>query len=331
MFDKNGYKLYYINVSKSKKKTIKNRKKFFIIISCYIAVFLVTAILTATTLSWFSGSTWSTEILYMGGPVYIYFSDDSGVKNTSGANQMVIDLPPKWSKLYPGMNIKFEAKAVVQGAKWEKEKYNNETIEIYTTGCILRAKVLMEVTTPKGTKYPGEDATAEDIQIAKSLYDNLWPQLQAKAQDSDDGTGKWVFDLQNTEQLDENYFYYILSDQDEQTDIGNYNLVEVGGVEENVAVGFLNDAVITLSGLSFVNEHADCDIKFTIVFHALQAFLPYEEEDIDQPFQGNTTGRSPTVVWEDVGLAKPLTLGNSRRVFTEAFSVLYEPSTEPNT
>ena len=324
LFDKNGYKLYYINVSKKKKKLTKNRKKFFIIITCYIAVFIVTAILTASTLSWFSGSTWSTEILYMGGPVYIYFSDDSGVKNTSGSNQMVIELPPKWDKLYPGMNIKFEAKAVIQGGKWEKEKYNNETIEIYTTGCILRAKVLMEVTTPKGTKFPSEDATAEDLQIAKSLYDNLWPQLQAKAQSSNDGTGKWVFDYQNTEKLEENYFYYILSDQANQSNVGNYQLVEVGGVEENVAVGFLNDAVITLSGLGFVNEHADCDIKFTIVFHALQAFLPYEEEDLDTPYQGDTTGRDTDVVWSDIGTPKPLTIGNSRRVFTEAFSVIYD-------
>lgn len=324
LFDKNEHKLYYIIMSKRKKKISKNRKKFFIIISCYIIVFMVTAILTASTLSWFSGSTWSTEILYMGGPVYIYFSDDSGVKNTSGANQMVIELPPKWDKLYPGMNIKFEAKAVIQGGKWEKPKYNDETVEIYTTGCILRAKVLLEVTTPKGTKYPSEDATAEDIHIAQSLYNNLWPQLQAKAQKSDDGTGKWVFDLQNTEKIEENYFYYILSNQSTQSDIGKYNLVEVGGVEENVAVGFLNDAVITLSGLGFVNEHADCDIKFTIVFHALQAFLPYEEEDLDQPYQGDTTGRPSTVVWSDIGLAKPLTLGNSRRVFAEAFSVIYD-------
>lgn len=311
-------------MSKNKKKLSKNKKKFFIIVSCYIAVFLVTAILTASTLSWFTGSTWSTEMLYMGGPVYIYFSDDSGERNTSGENNLVMTLPPNWDKLYPGMNIKFEAKAVLQGGRWEKEKYNGETVEIYTTGAILRAKVLVQVTTPSGTKYPSEDATAEDIHIAQSLYDNLWPQLQAKAQSSDDGTGRWVFDLQNTEKLEENYFYYILSDQATQADISNYKLVEVGGVEEDVAVGFLNDAVVTLSGLGFINEHADCDIKFTIVFHALQAFLPYEEEDLDQPYQGDTTGRPDRVVWADIGLAKPLTLGNSRRVFTEAFSVIYE-------
>ncbi len=310
-------------MKKKKKKISKNKKKFFIILSCYIAVFLVTAILTASTLSWFTGSTWSTEMLYLGGPVYLYFSDDSGVKNTSGENQMVIDLPPKWDKLYPGMNIHFEAKAVLQGAKWEKPKYNGETVTIITTGAILRAKVLISVTTPQGTRYPSDDPTATNYQIAQSLYNNLWPQLQAKAQNSDDGTGKWVFDLQNTEKIEENYFYYILSDQTNQADIGNYKLVEVGGVEENVAVGFLNDAVITLSGLGFVNEHADCDIKFTIVFHALQAFLPYEEVDLDTDYQGDTTGRSDKVIWSDIGMAKPLTIGNSRRVFTEAFAPIY--------
>lgn len=314
---------------KKKKKLTSGRKKFFIIASCYVAVFLVTAILTATTLSWFTGSTWSTEMLYMGGPVYIYFSDDSGVKNTSGENQLVMTLPPKWDKLYPGMNIKLEAKAVIEGGSWEKEKYNGETIEIITTGAILRAKVLVEVTTPRGTKYPNEDSSAEDIQIAQSLYDNLWPQLQAKAQSSDDGYGKWVFDYQNTEKMEENYFYYVLNNQTTPSNpltanVSNYNLAEVGGVKDNVAVGFLNDAVVTLSGLSFVNEHADCDIKFTIVFHALQAFLPYEDEDIGEPYQGSTVGRSDKVIESDVGLAKPLTIGNSRRVFAEAFSVIYD-------
>ncbi len=98
----------------------------------------------------------------------------------------------------------------------------------------------------------------------------------------------------------------------------------MGGVKDNVAVGFLNDAVVTLSGLSFVNEHADCDIKFTIVFHALQAFLPYEDEDIGEPYQGSSIGRSDKVVESDMGLAKPLTIGNSRRVFAEAFSVIYD-------
>lgn len=319
---------------KRKKKLSKGKRTFFIITSCYVAVFLVTAIITATTLSWFNGSTWSTQILYMGGPVYIDISDDSG-NITHGSNSLVMELPPNWDKLYPGMNIKFEARAVVTGKSWTKDKYNGETTTIITTGCVLRAKVLIEVTTPNGTKYPSEDASAEDIEIARSLYRNLWPQIQAKAQSTIDstsyGSGKWVFDYQNSESMEENYFYYVQSsettpslpasalDSTEYADVSNYKLVEVGGVDHNVSVGFLNNATVTLAPLGFVNEHADCDIKFTIVFHAVQAFLPYEDEDL-----GTTKADGTAVTQDDLGLARPLTIGNSRRVFAEAVEDIYK-------
>ncbi len=321
-------------MKKGKKKLTSKKKKFFIIISCYIAVFLVTAILTATTLSWFSGSTWSTEMLYMGGPVYIDISDDSG-NITHGSNSLVMTLPPNWDKLYPGMNIKFEAKAVVTGRSWVKEKYNNETTTIITTGCVLRAKVLIEVTTPNGTKYPSDDATAEDILIAQALYENLWPQIQAKAQSTMDassyGKGKWVFDYQNSEKMEENYFYYVESSEktpalptstfagEGYADVSKYKLVEVGGVDYDVSVGFLNNATVTLAPLAFVNEHADCDVKFTIVFQAVQAFLPYENEDL-----GDTKPDGTTVTYDDLGLPRDLTIGNSRRVFAEAVSDIYK-------
>lgn len=319
---------------RKKKRLSKGQKKFFIIASCYIAIFLVTAILTATTLSWFNGSTWSTQILYMGGPVYIDISDDDG-NITHGLNSLVMELPPNWGKLYPGMNIKFEAKAVVTGQSWIKDKYNGETTTIVTTGCVLRAKVLIEATTPNGTKYPSEDSTAEDIEIARSLYRNLWPQIQAKAQSTMDsssyGRGKWVFDFQNSESMEENYFYYVEStettpalpssplDSTSYADVSDYKLVEVGGVDYNVSVGFLNNATITLAPLGFVNEHADCSIKFTIVFQAVQAFLPYEDKDL-----GSTKPDGSTVKEEDLGIAKPRTIGNSRRVFAEAVEDIYK-------
>lgn len=319
-------------MKKGKKKLSSRKKKFFIIASCYVAVFLVTAILTATTLSWFSGSTWSTEMLYMGGPVYIDISDDSG-NITHGSNSLVMTLPPNWDKLYPGMNIKFEAKAVVTGRSWVKDKYNNESVTIITTGCVLRAKVLIEVTTPNGTKYPSTDATAEDLAIAQALYENLWPQIQAKAQSTMDSTsyggGKWVFDYQNSQKMEENYFYYVKSSEvtpnlpastfsGEYADVSNYELVEVGGVDHDVSVGFLNNATVTLAPLAFVNEHADCDVKFTIVFQAVQAFLPYEDEDL-----GDTKPNGSLVTRDDLGLPRDLTIGNSRRVFAEAVRDIY--------
>lgn len=314
---------------KKQKKSAKNKKKFFIILTCYIAVFLVTAIVTTATLSWYSSSTWSTDSLFMGGPVYIFFSDTEGQDIKSGTNQLVTELPPNWDRLYPGMNIKFEAKAVLQGAKFEKEKIDGSKVEIVTTGAVLRAKVLVSVTTENGTKYPSTNATAEDLEIARSLYQNIWPQLQTKAQQYSDGTGKWIFEQLNNDNIEENYFYYIKNTSD-TSNIGTCKLVELGGKVnprtgqvDNVAVGFLDNTTITLSGLGFVNEHADCDIKFTIVFQALQAFFPYVQEDLGTPYLGDTTGRPATVTTSDLGMAKPLTIDAGRNIFDESFKALY--------
>ena len=313
-------------MSKKHKKLTKSKKKFFIIASCYVAIFLVTAIVTMSTLAWYGSSTWSTEELYMGGPVYIDFTNGDGTQITSGEEKMELHLPPYWDKLYPGMNIHFEATCTLQGAKFENTKSNGETLIVYTTGAILRAKVLVEVTDPKGNVYPGESANPEDLRIAKELYDNLWPQLQAKARNSSDGVGKWVFDYQNTEDIQENYFYYVLQNQT-HAESGDYELVEIGGTEEDAVVGFLNDAVITLSGLSFVNEHADCKVDFKIVFHALQAFLPYENKDLNTNYQGDTTGRETFVTYADIGTPKPLTVANSRDPYARAFDVIYKEPT----
>ena len=99
-------------------------------------------------------------------------------------------------------------------------------------------------------------------------------------------------------------------------------------IHSNVSVGFLDNAVITLSGKELTNIHADCELQFTIVFHALQAFLPYENEDIGSPYLGDTTDRSPTVIFSDVGMPKPLTIENSRDYFKEAFSSIYDDPNE---
>lgn len=259
----------------------------------------------------------------MGGPVYLYFSDDSGVQQTSGENKLVTETPEDWDYLYPGMNIHFEAKAVLQGHKWINEKPSGEEVEVITTGAILRARIMLEVFEPDGST---------NTSITRDIYSWIWPQLKAKATaDKTTNTGMWVFDEIDEVTPENNYFYYVNQDQT-YANSGDYYLTEIGGVETNEAVGFLNNAVITLPGVTLTNEHADCRIKFTIVFHGLQGFIPYEEEDLGTPYLGDISNGRPNVVVEnDLGMPKPLTVENSRRVFEEAFSALYpgEAPVEP--
>lgn len=308
-------------MTKKKKRATKNRKKFWIIISCYIAIFVITSITTLATLSWFNSSTWQSDVLYMGGPVYLFFSDASGTKQTSGDEKLVLETPENWDELYPGMNIRLEAQAVLQGHSWtHTEPWGEETV-VVTTGAILRAKVMVEVTDPEGNT---------DSLICKQLYDGIWPQLKTNALKDNSNEGMWVFDQIDTEVPENNFFYYVNKGQS-VSETGDYLLTEIGGTTSNQAVGFLNGAIVTLSGLSFGNEHADCKVKFTIVFHALQAFLPYEYDEVGvADFQGELTGgRSDKVLESDVGLAKPLTIANSRDVFTEALAPLYPDSDSP--
>lgn len=295
-------------MSRKKKKLTKNRKKFFIILACYLLTFILTSVITTATLSWFNSSTWQAETMYMGGPVYIYFSDDSGVTPTSGRGKLVTKTPPGWTKLYPGMNINFQAKAVVQGKKFEQVRPSGEEVVYYTTGAVLRAKISLSVVDPNG---------ANNSLVATQLYDWIWPQLKNKALDDVANEGVWIFDPLDGTIDENNYFYYCVKNQNKST-VGEYLLTEVGGVDYNVSVGFLNNAVIQLPSIDLTNAHADCIITFTIVFEAVQAFLPYEEADIGKPYQGDTTGRSDKVEMGDVGLEKPLTIGNSRKVFNES-------------
>ena len=295
-------------MSGKKKKLTKNKKKFFIILACYVLTFILTSVITTATLSWFNSSTWQAEVMYMGGPVYIYFSDDSGVTHTNGKGRLVTKTPPGWSKLYPGMNINFEAKAVVEGKKFEQVRPSGEEVVYYTTGAVLRAKISLSVVDPNG---------ASNTKVATELYNWIWPQLKNKALTDGTNEGEWIFDKLDSSLEENNYFYYCVKNQSE-TNSGKYLLNEIGGVETNVAVGFLNNAVIQLPSIQLTNEHADCIITFTIVFEAVQAFLPYEEEDLGKPYQGDTTGRESYVVPGDLGLQKPLTIENSRKVFNES-------------
>lgn len=311
-------------MKKKKKKITKNKKKFFIILACYVAVFLITCITTVATLAWFNSSTWSDTTLYMGGPVYLYFSDTSGVKETSKAGNLTLNTPPGWEFLYPGMNLHLEARAVVQGATFENVAKNGETTIVYSTGAILRARIMIKVKDPNGNF---------DTQISQDVYDNVWSQVKAKAltiQD-DRNDGVWVMDDDynySTSNLEEDHFFYYVKKDQSFENSGKYELLEVGGGADNVSVGFLDNAVITLSGKELTNIHADCELQFTIVFHALQAFLPYENEDIGTPYLGDTTDRSPTVIFSDVGMPKPLTIENSRDYFKEAFSSIYDDPNE---
>lgn len=318
-------------MKKKKKKVSKNKKKFFIILGCYVAVFLITCIVTASTLAWFSGSAWSTNTVYMGGPVYIYFSDSSGEKETSKAGSLTVDTPKGWNYLYPGMNIRFGSRAVVQGAEFTHEKENGEIKKVYTTGAILRARVSMTITDP----YDNTDSP-----VCQDIYRNLWNQIKNKVATNEDtrNEGVWVMDddwnyitqseindtSPDTSQDEDHFFYYVKKNQT-FTNSGDYELVEVGGTKDTVSVGFLDKAVLTLDGKGLQNEHADCIITITIIFHAFQAFLPYEMSDIGTPYHDTSdSSRSPTVIFSDVGLPKPLTIGNSRRFFRAGFKDIYK-------
>ena len=291
-----------------KKKKLNKKKKFFLIVFCYIATFVMTAFITVSTLSWFNSSTWQSNILYMGGPVYIHFSDDTGVNKTSGTGKLVIETPPGWTYLYPGMNINFEARAVVEGAEFTKDKFNGEQAVYTTTGAVLRAKVTLDVRDTNGSNTSIE---------ATDIYSWIWPQLHQGAITDTQNNGMWVFDQLNNENLETNYFYYVQKGQG-TLETGNYLLEEVGGVPFNVTVGFLNNIVVQMPPIELTNAHADCTLKFTIVFEALQAFFPYDKDDLGQPYQGNTTGRSDKVEISDLGLEKPLTIGNGRDMFNES-------------
>jgi len=296
---------------KKKKKLTKGKKKFFIIVACYIVTFVLTSVITASTMAWFNSSTWQSEVLYMGGPVYIYFSDNEE-KRTSGAGKLVTEMPPGWDELYPGMNINFEAKAVFEAHAFENTTDTGEAFVQYTSTGTLRAKVRLEVTDPNGNNH---DASL----IAKEIYDYIWPQLKYNALNDTSNEGIWIFDELNTTLEEDNYFYYVEKNQTGVTSAGDYLLMEVGGKPEQVSVGFLNNTVIQLPPIELTNIHADCRITFTIVFEAVQAFFPYEQEDIGQPYQGTITGdRSDRVTIDDIGLGKPLTVKNSRKIFNES-------------
>ena len=311
-------------MKKRKKKITRRKKKFFIILACYVATFVITAVVTLSTLAWFNGSTHAENVLYMGGPVYIHFADNE-LNPKRGEGALEINMPETWTQLYPGMNIEFEARAIIEGASWQKEVPVDQLVTIVTTGAILRARVMMTITDPSGNiAYPLPDlpdgTPNPDNSISKDIYDWIWPQLQEKAVNDNSEEGVWVFDNINSFPED-NYFYYVEKGQSGIS--SKQQLKQVGGVDSNVSVGFLNKAIVTLPGIPLTNLHAECKIKFTVVFHALQAFLPYEEDEIGNNYLGDTTGRSNKITIDDVGTPKPLTVENSRSYFKEAFAPLY--------
>lgn len=266
-------------------------------------------------MAWFSGSTYQSEVLYMGGPVYIYFSDSSGVAHTSGQGQLVTETPPGWTYLYPGMNINFQAKAVIEGHTFTHTRPNGETFTQYTTGAVLRAKIMLDVVDPSG-QFSLE---------AQDIYGYIWPQLKNNAITDMSNEGQWIMDVDDEDiTVDTNeediYFYYIEKTAVTEDDTGDYALLEVGGLADNVSVGFLNNTIIQLPPVELTNKHADCKITFTIVFEAVQAFFPYEQSEVGKAlYQGDTTGRDTEYVTQlDVGLGKPLIVKNSRKLFKES-------------
>lgn len=297
-------------MKKGKKKNLTKKKKFFIILSCYIALFLVTCITTSVTLAWYHSSSWQTEDMYLGGPVYITFSDNEG-NPTSGADELTTETPENWSKLYPGMNIKFEASCRLEGHKWDHTlPGDGGEISVITTGAVLRSRIMLEVIDPDGNN---------DSDISIAVYNNIFAQLKHKATADDTLGGKWLFHVTDNTVLENNFFYYVEKDQTHAS-TGDYTLVEVGGTEEDTYVDFLKQTVITVSPI-FNNDYADCTIKFTIIFHALQAFFPYTMADVGSVYQNDDSGREVTPA--DVGYSKPRTITNSIPMFRESLSDHY--------
>lgn len=297
-------------MKKGKKGNLKKKKKFFIFLSIYIALFLVTCITTSVTLAWFHSSAWQTEDMYLGGPVYITFTDNEG-NPTSGENRLTTETPENWSKLYPGMNIKFEASCRLEGHKWDHTlPGDGGEVSVITTGAVLRARIMLEVTDPDG---------ATDSPISTAVYNNIFSQLKHKATSDDTLGGEWVFHETDATVIENNFFYYVEKDQT-HTKTSDYTLLEVGGTEADTYVDFLKNTVITVSPV-FDNAYSDCTIKFTIIFHAVQAFFPYTTQDIGTTYQNDDSGRK--VLQSDVGFAKPTTIQNSIRMFTESLEDHY--------
>jgi len=298
-------------MKKGKKGNLKKKKKFFIFLSIYVALFLVTSITTSVTLAYFHGSAWQTEDMYLGGPTYITFTDNEG-KKTSGADELTTETPKNWTKLYPGMNIKFEASCMLEGHKWEHTLPGDEgeIATVYTTGAVLRARIMLEVTDPDGNT---------NSTISKAVYDNIFAQLKHKATSDNTLGGKWLFYQTDNDVLENNFFYYVEKGQTPKTS-GDHILVELGGTEEDTYIDFLKNTVITVSP-AFDNAYSDCTIKFTIIFHALQAFFPYTTSDLKSIYQNDDSGRE--VVQSDIGTPKPRTIANSIPMFREALSGHY--------
>jgi hypothetical protein len=223
------------------------------------------------------------------------------------------------------MNIQLQARAVVQGAEFINEDSDNGTTTVTATGAILRARVMIKVLPPEESTLTEEEVT----RITQDIYRSIWRQVKAKALSNPDdrNEGVWIFDddydYSESELEEDHFFYYVKTGQSEENS-GNYELLDIGGTTENVSVGFLDNAVITLSGKELTNDHADCRIQFTVVFHGLQAFLPYTQDEIGSDYLGNTEGRSPKVILSDVGTPKPLTVSNSRKYFKESFEAIYD-------
>jgi hypothetical protein len=188
---------------------------------------------------------------------------------------------------------------------------------------------MIKVLPPEGSNLTPEQTT----RITRDIYRNIWAQVKAKALSNPDARndGVWIFDdaYNYTETgLEEDHFFYYAKPDQTVDNSGKYELLEVGGSSDSVSIGFLDNAVITLSGKELTNDHADCRIQFTIIFHGLQAFLPFTMEDVGNPYPNASPDRSPTVLLSDVGTPKPLTVENSRKYFYESFEDIYGDDAE---
>lgn len=269
-------------LNKRKKNFLKN-KKVYILICCYLFVCLITIGITS---AWFAGSTWSDKTLYMGGPVYISVADNQGITCGDGALNVATadDL-----NLFPGMNMKFQVRALIIGREWQKKLSDGSNLNYVNTTCVLRSR-LKVVVTNVGVKE------GEEIRI--SVYNDLFDKICSDST-SDTNTGSWFYNSTD------DFFYYMKRKDTKQYSVKD--LMEAnGGTGVDSYVDFVNNVLIDLPGKPFTNVHAKAKITFSVMMQAVQGVVFWDKSD------HNYAGQKE-------GTEKPRTIENIKKLFIDCF------------
>lgn len=262
-------------------KKLSKKKKFLILSICYIATFIITV---SVSIAWFASGDWSNNSIYMGGPVYIALADFDGV--TSGSGNLNVDIAEDY--LYPGANLLFQTRVKLIGTQTTVTKDNGDTLTIRNVSALIRAKLNISI-------------VGLDEEKTTNLYNSFWTPLKTAIETAGigDNTGRWYFYDDG-----EGYFYYMVDNDRASVDTDLMQFV--GGTGQDEYIEFLNNVIVNLTGEPFTNEYADCTVQFRVNVHAIQAFLPWSEDD---------PGFDPLV--NTVGVEKPFTIENAKIIFND--------------